>query len=144
MKIGRILVSYDGSEPARKAFHVAVDLAKKYGSQVTAVTCIKEDYTEPGSTTPEELRAEQNSQQLAATRLVSALEIEAGKAGVGFKGLVLKVDSIVDGLLSYAEANGVDLIVMGSRGIGGFKKLLLGSVASGVVQYSKCPVLVTK
>jgi nucleotide-binding universal stress UspA family protein len=33
---------------------------------------------------------------------------------------------------------------MGSRGLGGFKKLLLGSVASGVLQHSKCPVLIVK
>jgi nucleotide-binding universal stress UspA family protein len=38
----------------------------------------------------------------------------------------------------------VDLIVIGTRGRSGFKKLLLGSTASGVVTYSHCPVLVTK
>jgi nucleotide-binding universal stress UspA family protein len=36
------------------------------------------------------------------------------------------------------------LIVVGSRGMTGFKKLLLGSVANGVVTYSRCPVLVVK
>jgi nucleotide-binding universal stress UspA family protein len=39
---------------------------------------------------------------------------------------------------------GVDLIVIGSRGLSGFKKLLLGSTASGVVAYAHCPVLVVK
>jgi nucleotide-binding universal stress UspA family protein len=43
-----------------------------------------------------------------------------------------------------AEQKKVDLIVIGSRGLSGFKKLLLGSVASGVVTYSHCPVLVVK
>ena len=49
--------------------------------------------------------------------------------------------SIVDAIVDYA---GVELIVVGTRGKSGFKKLLLESVASGVVTYSYCPVLVVK
>jgi nucleotide-binding universal stress UspA family protein len=47
-------------------------------------------------------------------------------------------------ILEYAKANKVDIIVVGSRGMTGFKKLLVGSVASGVVTYSECPVVVVK
>jgi len=39
---------------------------------------------------------------------------------------------------------GVDIIVAGTRGKSGFRKLLLGSVASGIVTYAHCPVLVVK
>ncbi|HJU14352.1 MAG TPA: universal stress protein [Candidatus Nitrosotalea sp.] len=144
MKLDHILVPYDGSEPSRRAYHFAADLAKKYHAHVTAVTCIQEDYYEPDTITPEELRSSQNLQNVAATKLLSTLEVAAKGVGVDFKGQVLSTPSIVDGLLSYAEKNGVDLIVMGSRGLGGFKKLLLGSVASGISHYSKCPVLITK
>src|SRR5215831_9923722 len=42
------------------------------------------------------------------------------------------------------EENNIDLIVIGTRGRSGFKKLLLGSVASHVVTYAHCPVLVVK
>jgi nucleotide-binding universal stress UspA family protein len=38
----------------------------------------------------------------------------------------------------------MDLIILGTRGQSGFKKLLLGSVASGVVKYAHCPVMVVK
>ena len=41
-------------------------------------------------------------------------------------------------------SHNVDLIVIGTRGRSGFKKLLLGSVASGVVTYAHCPVMVVK
>ena len=47
-------------------------------------------------------------------------------------------------ILSYAEKNNADMIVSGSRGLGRFKRLILGSVASSLVQYAKCPVLVVK
>ena len=52
--------------------------------------------------------------------------------------------TLVGEISDYAEKNHVDLIVMGSRGRTGFKKLLLGSVASSVVTYAPCPVLVIK
>jgi len=48
------------------------------------------------------------------------------------------------GIVDFAEENNIDLIVIGTRGRSGFKKLLLGSVASHVVTYAHCPVLVVK
>ena len=50
----------------------------------------------------------------------------------------------VDSILDYAEDKDVDLIVVGTRGRSGIKKLLLGSTASGIVTYSSCPVIVVK
>ncbi|MGA9152235.1 MAG: universal stress protein [Candidatus Nitrosopolaris sp.] len=47
-------------------------------------------------------------------------------------------------LLEYAEKENIDLIIVGTRGRSGFKKLLLGSVASEVVKYAHCPVMVIK
>jgi len=52
--------------------------------------------------------------------------------------------SPVDLITEYAKKHSVDLIVMGTRGRGGFKRLLLGSVASGVVTNAKCSVLVVR
>jgi nucleotide-binding universal stress UspA family protein len=52
--------------------------------------------------------------------------------------------SVEASIVEYAESENIDLIVLGTRGRSGFKKLLLGSVASGVVNYATCPVLVVK
>jgi nucleotide-binding universal stress UspA family protein len=54
------------------------------------------------------------------------------------------LQKVVAAIVEYAEDKNIDLIVVGSRGMSGFKKLLLGSVASGVVTYAHCPVLVVK
>jgi nucleotide-binding universal stress UspA family protein len=46
--------------------------------------------------------------------------------------------------VKYAEEKKMDLIVIGSKGMSGLKRMLLGSIASGVVTYAHCPVLVVK
>jgi nucleotide-binding universal stress UspA family protein len=58
--------------------------------------------------------------------------------------IIVNSRSLVGAIVDYAEHKGIDLIVIGSRGLSGFKKLLLGSVASGIVTYAHCPVLVVK
>ena len=52
--------------------------------------------------------------------------------------------SVADGITDYAKKKGVDLIVVGTRGMGGIKKLLLGSVAKGVVDSAGCSVIVVR
>jgi nucleotide-binding universal stress UspA family protein len=47
-------------------------------------------------------------------------------------------------ILEYAEEKNIDLIVVGTRGRSGFKRLLLGSIASSVVSYALCPVMIVK
>ncbi len=58
--------------------------------------------------------------------------------------VVIGISSVVKEIVDYAEKNRIDMIVIGSRGLSGIKKMLLGSVASGVVTYAHCPVLVAK
>jgi nucleotide-binding universal stress UspA family protein len=62
----------------------------------------------------------------------------------GFKFQIEKSMLIAGTILDYAENEDKDLNVIGSRGRSRFKKLLLGSVASAVVRYATCPVLVIK
>ena len=52
--------------------------------------------------------------------------------------------SIVGGLVDYASKEESDLIVLGTKGKSSIKKLLLGSVASGMVTYAHCPVMVVR
>jgi nucleotide-binding universal stress UspA family protein len=51
---------------------------------------------------------------------------------------------VENAIIKYAENENVDLIVMGSKGRSGFKRTLLGSVASAVLSYARCPVLVVR
>lgn len=58
--------------------------------------------------------------------------------------VIIAEESIVSEIIEFAERENIDLIIMGTRGRTGFKKLLLGSVASGVVNFAHCPVLVIR
>ncbi len=58
--------------------------------------------------------------------------------------LVVTATSVAAAIVGYSEQHDIDLIVIGTRGRSGFKKLLLGSVASGVATYAHCPVMVVK
>jgi len=52
--------------------------------------------------------------------------------------------SIVQAITDYASQEKVDLIVVGTKGLSGFKKLLIGSVSSGLFSHANQPVLVTR
>ncbi|HEU4822543.1 MAG TPA: universal stress protein, partial [Nitrososphaeraceae archaeon] len=52
--------------------------------------------------------------------------------------------SVVAAIVEYAESEGIDLIVIGTKGTSNIKNMLLGSTASGVVKYSTCPVMIVK
>ena len=58
--------------------------------------------------------------------------------------ILIQYTPVVKEIVEYAEKKNIDMIVIGSKGKSGFKRLLLGSVASGVVTYSHSPVLVVK
>ena len=141
--IQHILVPYDSSEPANRAFEFALELAKLYNANITIIACVSIHFhVDPVFATAELETLKLQKEE--AIRSIFQLEPKLKKLGISYKTEVLEGISITDVLVSYAESHNVDLIIMGSRGLGGFKKLLLGSVASGVSQHSKCPVLIVK
>ncbi|HYZ59692.1 MAG TPA: universal stress protein [Nitrososphaeraceae archaeon] len=67
------------------------------------------------------------------------------KSSIRFRSeIIMAKRSTVNTILDYAEEQNINLIVVGTRGRSGIKKMLLGSVASGLVTYAACPVLVVK
>ena len=148
MYIRKILVAVDGSNPSLIASNYAIDLAKKNDAELMILHVIDPSYSELGfaiSPRPEKL-------QQVATRVLKKREgiVDKVKQKARENKVNVKSDitggntSVVKEIVEYAENNKVDMIVIGSRGKTGFKKMLLGSVASGVVTYSHCPVLVVK
>ncbi len=84
-----------------------------------------------------------------ATELAELWYLNAGNmaSGQGVKFMaetILDVASAADSIVNYADSKKSDLIVIGTKGRTGLKRLLLGSVASGVVTHANCPVLITR
>ncbi len=82
-------------------------------------------------------------------RIVGKLYVERATSYLSEKGVSNVQTYVVGGepapeILHYAQNENADLIVMGSRGLGDMKSLMLGSVSHKVLQQSKCPCLVTK
>jgi len=70
---------------------------------------------------------------------------EAKKLGINIKTeLPEGASSVVETIINHAAKEEVDLIIVGTRGLGGFKKMLIGSVSSGVISHANCPVLVVR
>ena len=145
-KFSKILVAVDGSEQSMQAADYAMELAKKYNAQLIALTVSHIPLSSYGfGSRPDTTKQDKEKQSLESKQWFRNIE----EAGIEYN-ISLRTDLIdsqmsVEGtIVEYAERQGVDLIVIGTTGRSGFKKLLLGSVASGVVNYATCPVMVVK
>jgi nucleotide-binding universal stress UspA family protein len=150
----KIVVAIDGSEPSIDAAENAITMAKRYDADLIALHVIprgiryeySEDERSPDiSTAP--LMGIVESHQQEAEEWFNKIRENAKKENDIIKlgtDVVIGTKSTVAEIVDYAASHNVDLIVIGTRGRSGFKKLLLGSVASGVVTYAHCPVMVVK
>ena len=132
----KILVAVDGSESSSKAAEKSIDLAEKHGADLIALYIVA-----PNINFNEVFYfAEENGQ-----KIVDEVKHEASAKKLNVQTKVLwDVGSVTKAIVEFAENNKVNLIVLGTRGISGIKRMLLGSTASGVVTYSHCPVMVVK
>jgi nucleotide-binding universal stress UspA family protein len=138
--IETILLATDLSRASTNAADQAIDIARLLGARLLVVNVVDPHRGLPlggiGKIRPVEERR---------TRTAAASEVvrRAKAAGADATFLVFEGD-IADGILSAAEAERADLIVVGTRGRGGVERSLLGSVSDQVVRRSRCPVLVVR
>ena len=152
LSIKKILVPVDGSSTSIKALQYAAHLAELEASDAKLIVLhVLEDIKQGGAIG---LQAKYGNVRLvegfkrarreAALEWLKQIEEAAKKKGIRLKSEILDGDSKVEIIIDYANENSVDLIVMGSRGLTGFKRLLLGSVANAVVSSAPCPVMVVR
>jgi nucleotide-binding universal stress UspA family protein len=141
----------DGSESSMKAADYALMQAKQHSAQVIALNVIVSQlgYAYSAGTfglvTPSTINDLLEKSKQEAQKWFDEIDKNAVANGVKLRTeVVASPTSVVPAIVEYAEKNKVDLIVVGTRGRSGFTKLLLGSVASGVVTYASCPVMVVK
>jgi nucleotide-binding universal stress UspA family protein len=152
MEIGfpKIVVGIDGSDESMKAAEYAISVAKMYDAELIAINFLTSDigyvYSSPGVESP----------PLTIGEIILLAEDEAKKWFDQIKDtanakrvrlkteLIVAKKSVLSTMLEYIEEQNISLVVVGTRGRSGVKRMLLGSIASGLVTYSPCPVLVIK
>ena len=145
MTFKNILVPYDDSECSLHAFKIAAEIAKKFNSKLTVLTVIPKSYHTSGFYTnvkfDEILLKEQRD---SANSALSKVDSIAKKQGINLAKYVLESNAVVKQIVSFAKSEKFDLIVMGTHGRTGWSKLILGSVANGIIQTAHCTALVVK
>jgi len=140
----KILVPFDGSGYSQKAFDKALEIAEKFASKLIVVTVLQSKIADSTGISLERMQEIQDEEKDTATIMLKKLESQANAKNVSFLMEVIHNPSSSDGIVIFADKNNVDLIVIGSHGRTGFRKIVLGSVANGVLEHAKCPVLITK
>lgn len=136
-----ILVTTDFSPTAEKAFRFALDLAARAkGTIILYHTFIPTESTFKGT---EKVRNQYNTQSEAniVKRLERLKKKVAGDSNEVAVSTVVGRSPLIDNIVGFADHNHIDLIVMGTQGVSGLKKTIIGSVTSRVIEKSNLPVL---
>src|SRR5215212_10724564 len=142
----KILLATDGSEDSKLAARAAADLAKSSGSElhVVYVEPMPERHSRPMRFTfdlpPKLVESVEEEARTKLEKLVQMMRQESSDVTQAHAREGLPAAEIV----TLAEEVGAGLIVMGSRGLGGVTRALMGSVSDSVVRHAHCPVLVVR
>jgi nucleotide-binding universal stress UspA family protein len=147
----RMLLATDGSEEATLAAQTAIDLANKTGSELHVVYADMLPYSpalyegyEEGVDVGAYLQDESEELRRRGQGLLDEQVRKIKAAGGSVAQAHLRVGRPDGEITALADEIGADLIVMGSRGLGGMRRALLGSVSDSVVRHAHCPVLVVR
>lgn len=140
MEIHKIIVAYDGSKQSQKDLEWAVSLALKLDSEVISVTVVKPPEFSPTISEIEEFYSDSEKK---CQPIMDKVRRYGAEMGIEIKTEVLRGHP-AESIVKYSFEKKADLIVTGTRGLGGFKNLVIGSVAQKIVTYSQVPVTVIK
>ena len=137
----KILIAIDGSDSSMDAADYAISISKQHNAELYALHVIRADVDLFGPHETSEFMTEMRNE---GKKYMDKVRLKANEKNIQIKTEFISSTNIAGGIVDYAEENNIDLIVIGTRGLSGFKKLLLGSVATNVVTYAHCPVMVVK
>ena len=136
----------DGSDASINASNIAIDVAKKLNASLIVLFVVSPaPYLDLGYANVGRMKEIKSKEKIQAQKEVDKVKKKAMKSDVTVKtDVIIRYTSVVKEIVDYAEKYKIDLIITGSRGMTGFKKMLMGSVVSGVVTHAHCPVLIVK
>lgn len=138
----KILVPVDGSDNSYKALEAALVLSEKLGSNISVVNVMEQvpiTHIESEKLLNELLEAYKKENQ----EILSKCSDIARQKGIAIKTVLLQGNP-APVILDYSKKENFDLVIMGSRGMGKFKELILGSVSSKIVHHSLCAIMIIR
>ncbi|MGN6346263.1 MAG: universal stress protein [Candidatus Nitrosocosmicus sp.] len=152
--ISKILIAIDGSTSSLDALDDAIEIARKNNSQLVVIYVIdfykfpyllSSTVLSPTFGMEKYMEEKKDAEKLLDSIKEKYKQKTEDKEAKNLRTQVIEgVKSIAATIVEYAESEGIDLIVVGSRGRTGFKKMLIGSVSLDVVKYAHCSVLVKR
>lgn len=159
--LSKILVPLDGSEHSLKALEYAIALASKFSSVIHVIHIVhivqaiavmtydtafmmRDIYTRASDMTgPSFIIDLKNHLNENGRRILATTDVKTKEAGIKAVTTLL-YGSPAEEIISFAEKEDVDLIVIGDRGLGSLTRFFLGSVSNKVSRHAPCPVLIVK
>ena len=147
IQIRKILVPVDGSEYSMNAAKYATRIAKVDNAELFCIHIITPRMPYGYSTSAasatgqhdDEIQDKVESWFDKVRKIAKDERIPDVKTDI-----LVDVKSVIESILDYATSKEIDLIVIGTKGRAGVKRLLMGSIANGVVQHAHCPVLLVR
>lgn len=141
----KILVPVDGSPSSAKGLEKAVEYAQKFQSEILLINVQHDHYVDESMMGPRAPLIVLDSKQLEenGNHLLAEMSGKFKDSGVGIETKVLFGDP-ANAIIAFAEEEKIDMIVIGSKGLTGIKKFMIGSVAAKVATYAHCTVVVVK
>ncbi|MEI0739550.1 universal stress protein [Paenibacillus sp. JTLBN-2024] len=144
MLFSKILLAYDGSKASNRALDRAVQLAQAApGSVIQVVHAFDFPRVFIGEGLAPIPASVNKDYYDLAEQTVEEAKKRLDDAGVSYNAELIQ-GAPAETILKYAQEHGSDVIVIGSRGLGGIREFVLGSVSHNVVQHARIPVLVIK
>jgi nucleotide-binding universal stress UspA family protein len=129
------------------ASEYAIEMAKKDGAQLIALSIKSLPLSSYGLAAPQDEAklSNEDKEMHGIKEALNKVDQNAKQNNIQVKKEIISSQmSIEAAIVEYAESEDIDLIVIGTRGTSDIKNILLGNIASGVVKYATCPVMVVK
>jgi nucleotide-binding universal stress UspA family protein len=143
-EFGNIVLASDGSPSAQRAAKVAVEMAEKFATSLTVLNVYENLPVISVPDSGENLFSDADMEAHASKWMqYVAQPIRAFAKEAGVNCSFIQEGGLPDeSIIRFADTHDVDLIILGSRGLGGYARMLMGSVSNRVVHHANCPVLV--
>ena len=145
----KILLATEGSSEASLALTTAADMANSTNSELHVAyvfpTAVQRPFPNPITSRPREMLDHELDEAMhQAQRFLDQQVDKVKKEGVGVAEAHLVRGRPDRELVHLSEEIGAGLIIMGSRGLGGVRRALMGSVSDSVVRHAHCPVMIVR